>query len=283
MTASCKLFAAVMSVGIISVPCAVRATVLFDDNFSADTDVFAYPDVSNSHLPSVTSPGPGSWTLNDVNSSQMQAGVITNTLPGGGTGGADGNTHYMAITRSGGPGDADADFASPASTNGTLSVQWDMYQVGPGRNWEISLQDALGNAGNTGPLIESSYFAPANSGDMELATRTGPTGTYNDCGGFPDNSWVHMDMEVNLSAETYQVFVNSALMVEPSTGQSTWTYINGGTVGPFKELLFNGSSNAGETLYVDNVVVTDTVPEPVSLSVLLVGGLVALGRRRSRM
>jgi hypothetical protein len=256
VTRNSKLFAAVMSVGIFAIPCAVRATELFEDNFTSDTDVFSYPDVNNSHLPSVTNPGPGSWLLTDVNSSQIQAGVITNTLPGGGTGGADGNTHYMALQRSGGQGNADAVFSSPAGTTGTLSVQWDMYGIAPSsghNNWEIFLSDTANANGNEGPLIEASDYAAPSSTDMEIGALTTPSGTYNDLGGFPDNAWIHMDMEVNLSAETYQLFVNNTLVAQPNSGTTTWGYLNSGTVGPFKSLDFYGASNAGETLYVDNV------------------------------
>ena len=268
MNSSRKLFAAVMSVGIVSVPCALRATTttLFGDNFSNDTDVFSYPDNSAAHFPGATSSGLGSWNILEAGSSTFQAGVITNTLPAGGTGGAAGNTHYMAMQRSGGHGEADADFSTPASTTGTLSAQWDMYQVGPGRNWVFLLEDTPSDTGNVGPYIESSYFAPPSSTDMEMATRTGPGATYNDCGGFPDDSWVHMDLEVNLSAETYQLFINNTLMREPSTGQTTWGYVNPGTVGPFQSLIFDGGSNAGETLYVDNVVVTETTAGPNNLT-----------------
>jgi hypothetical protein len=179
----------------------------------------------------------------------IQAGVITNTLPGGGTGGANGNPNYLAIQRSGGPGWAAANFASPAGTSGTLSVNWDMYDVGPGRNFQILLSDASGSSapfGNNGPLIEASYFSPANSGDMELGALAP---SYNDLGGFPNNAWVHMDMEVNLSAQTYQLLVNNV-------SEGTFAYYQ--PTGPLQSLDFYGNSNAGETLYVDNINIVDT-------------------------
>ena len=143
-TRNLKLFAAAMSAGVFAIPCALRATVLFSDNFSGDTATFAYPDASGFHLPTTPS-GPGSWSYNYANYEMIQAGVITNTLPGGGTGGADGNPNYLAIQRSGGPGWAAANFASPAGTSGNLSVQWDMYDVGPGKNFQILLSDAAGS------------------------------------------------------------------------------------------------------------------------------------------
>ena len=255
MTRNSKLFAAAMSVSVFAVPSALRATQLFEDNFSNDTATFAYPDASSFHLPTTPS-GPGSWSYNYANYENIQAGVITNTLPGGGTGGADGNPNYLAIQRSGGPGWAAANFASPAGTSGNLSVQWDMYDVGPGQIFQIFLTDAAGSSapfGNNGPLIEASYFSPVNSGDMELGALAP---SYNDLGGYPNNAWVHMDMEVNLSAETYQLFVNNTLAVAPSTGTSTFAYYQ--PTGPLESLDFYGGSNAGETLYVDNISVVDT-------------------------
>jgi hypothetical protein len=239
-----------MSVGIVALPSALRATTLFSDNFSNDTDVFSYPDSSAAHLPGPTSSGIGSWQLINVASSPIQAGVITNTLPGGGTGGAAGNTHFMAITRSGGHSEANADFSSPAGINGTLSVQWDMYDVSPG-NFIFELEDASTDTGNVGPYIECTDFNPPNSGDIEIATRTGPSGTYNDLGGAPNNAWIHMDLEVNLVAESYQFLVNGV-------SKGTFGYINPGTVGPFKALNIEGQSNAGETIYLDNVNVNYT-------------------------
>jgi hypothetical protein len=277
VTRNSKLFAAVMSVSVFAVPCTLRATQLFQDNFSNDTATFAYPDASGFHLPTTPS-GPGSWSYNYANYENIQAGVITNTLPGGGTGGADGNSNYLAIQRSGGPGWAAADFASPAGTSGNLSVQWDMYDVGPGRNFQIFLSDAAGSSapyGNNGPLIEASYFSPASSGDMELGTLAP---SYNDLGGFPDNAWVHMDMEVNLGAETYQLLVNSV-------SEGTFAYYPDSS-GPLKALQFYGASSANETLYVDNInVVYTPVPEPATLSLLSLGGLLAFrrpGRWRQR-
>jgi autotransporter-associated beta strand protein len=261
MNSSHKLFAAVMSVGIFSIPSALRATTvtLFNDNFSNDTDVFSYPDNSAAHLPGPTSSGQGSWLIVDNPNTPIQAGVITNTLPGGGTGGANGNTHYMAISRSGGFSETDAEFSQAASTTGTLSVQWDMYDVGPGRNFIFELEDTPTDTGNVGPYIETSNFNPPSSGDMEIATRTGPGGTYNDLGGAPNNAWVHMDLEVDLAAQDYQFIVDGV-------SKGTFGYINPGTVGPFVALNIEGQSNAGETIYVDNVVVTNTLPGPNNLT-----------------
>jgi hypothetical protein len=278
MTSSCKLFAAAMSVGILSIPCAVRAAVtIFDDNFSGDTATFAYPGTS-ANAPGTPSPGPGTWVIGESNTSDIQAGVITNTLPGGGTGGADGNTHYMAIQR---PSGASSSYAtavfSQAVSTGTLSVQWDDYQVGPGRNFQIYLDDSAGAFGNPGPFIESSYYSPPNSGDQELTVISTDPGD-DDIGGFPNNAWVHMDMEVNLSAQTYQLLVNGV-------SQGTFNYYDPGSQGPLQSLSFYGVSSADETLYVDNVDVTYTpVPEPASCTLLLaVGGLVAFGRRLSHI
>jgi hypothetical protein len=202
----------------------------------------------------------------------MQAGVITNTLPGGGTGGANGNTHYMAIQRSGGPGSAGAIFSSPAGTSGSLSVQWDMYDVGPGANWQIYLSDSSQNPfGNVGPFVQATYYG-VSSTDMEIATRTTPSYTFNDLGGLPTNAWVHMDLEVNLAAQNYQFLANGNSL-------GTWGYINPGTVGPLNSLFFYGANNAGETLYLDNVNVNYTpVPEPVTLSLLSLSSLFVLRR-----
>jgi len=267
------LLAAAMSVGLFTIPGAARAVTLFQDNFSNDTATFAYPDASGFHLPGTPS-GPGSWSYNYANYEMIQAGVITNTLPGGGTGGANGNPNYLAIQRSGGPGWAAANFASPAGTSGTLSVNWDMYDVGPGKNFQILLSDAAGSSapfGNNGPLIEASYYAPANSGDMELGALAP---SYNDLGGFPDNAWVHMDMEVNLSAQTYQLLVNNV-------SEGTFAYYQ--PTGPLQSLDFYGASNAGEVLYVDNINVVDTpVPEPGTLSLFAIGSVFALRRLRRK-
>jgi hypothetical protein len=275
---NCKLLAAALSAGVFAIPCAVRAQVLFQDNFSNDTATFAYPDASGFHLPTTPSGGAGSWSYNYANYENIQAGVITNTLPGGGTGGADGNPNYLAIQRSGGPGWAAANFASPAGTSGNLSVQWDMYDVGPGSLFQIYLSDAAGSSaafGNVGPIIEASYYTPVNSGDMELGALTP---SYDDLGGYPNNAWVHMDMEVNLAAETYQLLVNNVL-------EGTFPYYPD-AAGSLKSLDFYGASNAGETLYVDNISVVETpVPEPATLSLLSLGGLLAFrrpGHRRGR-
>jgi len=273
---NCKLLAAALSVGVFAIPCAVRATVLFQDNFSNDTATFAYPDASSFHLPTTPS-GAGSWTYNYTNYENIQAGVITNTLPGGGTGGAAGNPNYLAIQRpAGGTGWASADFSSAAPSSGNLSVQWDMYDVGPGKNFEIQLGDSTNAAAaNVGPLLEASWYSPASSTDMELgALQPG----YTDLGGFPDNAWVHMDMEVNLGAETYQLLVNSV-------SEGTFAYYPDSS-GPLKALQFYGASSANETLYVDNInVVYTPVPEPATLSLLSLGGLLAFrrpGRWRQR-
>ena len=274
MRSSSRLTAAAIAVGILAIPCAARATVLFSDNFSNDTATFTYPDASGFHLPGTPS-GPGSWSYNYANYEMIQAGVITNTLPGGGTGGAGGNPNYMAIQRNGGPGWAAANFASPAGNSGNLSVQWDMYDVGPGSLFQIYLSDASGSSaafGNVGPILEASYYTPVNSGDMELGALTP---SYTDLGGYPNNAWVHMDMEVNLAADTYQLLVNNV-------SKGTFPYYPDGA-GSLKSLDFYGASNAGETLYVDNINVVDTpVPEPASLSLLVVGSLIAFKRTRSR-
>ena len=250
--------------------------MLFQDNFSNDTNVFTYPDGSNSDLPGPTSGG-GTWDIFETSPQQIQAGVIQNTLPGGGTGGADGNSNYMAIQRnSGQTGYADAAFSSPAGTSGNLSVQWDMYGVPPAgghNNFVIFLSDTDNEDGNIGPYILLSNYNPPTSTDMEILSRAGPTaGTVADLGGFPDNAWIHMDMEVNLTAETYQLFINNTLVDQPNTGQNTFGYIDSGTVGPFKSLLFDGASAEGETLYVDNVDVDYTPPAPLSLTWNNAGG-----------
>ena len=75
-TRNLKLFAAAMSAGVFAIPCALRATVLFSDNFSHDTATFTYPDFSGFHLPATPS-GPGSWSYNYGNHEDVQAGVIT--------------------------------------------------------------------------------------------------------------------------------------------------------------------------------------------------------------
>jgi fibronectin-binding autotransporter adhesin len=278
MTRNPKLFAAVMSVGMLSVPCAVRAQVtLFQDNFSNDTDVFSYPDVSNSHLPGATSSGLGSWIVNDAQPWEIQAGVITNTLPGGGTGGADGNTHYMALERNSSPGNAIAVFSNPAGTSGNLSVQFDMYDIGPGTNFSISLSDQTVLSGQQqGPYVLSSYFPTGSGPVMALAPRVYPNATYDQVetgatGSFTTTAWVHMDMEVNLSEQTYQLYVDGILAhANPDQGVDggyAFTYYNApGTVKPFESLLFNGASAAGESIYVDNVVVTDTAAGPATLT-----------------
>jgi hypothetical protein len=279
-TSGFRLFAAAMSVGIFAVPCALRATVLFSDNFSHDTATFAYPDFSKSHLPATPS-GPGSWTYNYGTPEDLQAGVITNTLPGGGTGGADGNRNYFAMQRP--VGDyiqwAAANFASAAGTSGNLSVQWDLYDVGPGSGFYIYLTDAAGVSapyGNQGPQIIASYYTPVNSVDMELGALTP---SFNDLGGYPDNAWVHMDMEVNLAAETYQFLVN---------GVSKGTFAYYQTTGPLKSLDFYSAYSDMATIFVDNISVVDTplpavvVPEPVTLSLLSLGSLFLFRRPRGR-
>jgi hypothetical protein len=122
--------------------------------------------------------------------------------------------------------------------------------VGPGSLFQIYLSDAAGSSaafGNVGPIIEASYYTPVNSGDMELGALTP---SYDDLGGYPNNAWVHMDMEVNLAAETYQLLVNNVL-------EGTFPYYPD-AAGSLKSLDFYGASNAGETLYVDNISVVDT-------------------------
>ena len=282
VTSGFRLFAAAMSVGIFAVPCALRATVLFSDNFSHDTATFVYPDFSKSHLPGTPS-GPGTWTYNQGTPEDDQAGVITNTLPGGGTGGADGNKNYFAMQRA--VGDdiqwAAANFASAAGTSGNLSVQWDLYMVGPGSGFYIYLSDAAGSSapyGNQGPQLLASYYTPVNSVDMELGLLTP---SYNDLGGYPNNAWVHMDMEVNLAAETYQFLVNGV-------SKGTFAYFQ--PTGTLKSLDFYSAYSDMATIFVDNINIVETplpadsvpIPEPVTLSLLSLGSLFLFRRPRGR-
>ena len=101
---------------------------------------------------------------------------------------------------------------------------WDLEQA-----FHISCQMRRGvplHLETNGPLIMASYYTPINSGDMEF----GPlTPSYNDLGGYPNNAWVHMDMEVNLAADTYQLLVNNV-------SEGTFAYYQ--PTGPLESLDF---------------------------------------------
>jgi hypothetical protein len=111
---------------------------------------------------------------------------------------------------------------------------------------------------------------------MELGALTP---SYNDLGGYPNNAWVHMDMEVNLAADTYQFLVNGV-------SKGTFGYYQ--PTGALKSLDFYSAYSDMATIFVDNISVVDTslpaiaIPEPVTFSLLSVGSLFLFRRPRGR-
>jgi len=235
-----------------------QATVVFFDDFEDDA-IAANPPVLNS-------PSIGGDDIADV-------GIAwASTLAGDNPGVRGGADQYLDLGSASTNGNrsryADAQFASTALASGDVIVSfeilWDYTGAGSTFAWAtvrgggtnlLDLVFRRGNSGNGGKRIQynsSNIFVVTNS-DTEWHTVT--------------------------------------LTLHPTNFDITLAGSGAGTVNalPYANTLTNidtvrfttGGANAGRNAYVDDVKV-DQIPEPATMSLLVVGGVGVMARRRRR-
>lgn len=252
---------------------------VFSDNFSGDTDTFAYPDsVGHPAGP----PQVGAWNRSDATNPGIAAGIITNTPPGGG---ANGNTHYMAMQRTNDNFNAMAAlFSMPVTAaNGTLDIQWDEASDGSSYDSWLSTTPNFNQNGAAGGNVTGFFRRnyPVQNNIRVYSNNWGNSQDFSDAYHVSTafGHWFHMEQQVDLAAQTYNLYVDNTLV------GSNLPYIASQTAGyGISEIVWGGTFTGG-SLYIDNLVATvsigPTVPEPVTGSLMLLSGGLFLLRRRS--
>lgn len=153
-----------------------------------------------------------------------------------------------------------------------------------GGQWTLSMQQYIPSSagGYTWTILMNQYPTNLNWSAQVLADISGGSigvfdGTGTQCGStltLVKDAWVDLRFEINLGANTFSSYYNNILV-----GTCTWQ--NGGSNA--LQALDLYADESGETaqigaVFYDNV---QLVPEPATLSLLALGGLAMIRRRRN--
>jgi len=98
-------------------------------------------------------------------------------------------------------------------------------------------------------------------------------GTWHDFGGYDINRWYSVKLLLDLDTEAFDIFIDGTLVLEGALPNQP-LLVNGVQ----RLILFNDNGYSGSAWF-DNISVS-RVPEPATLSLLALGGLAMLRRRR---
>lgn len=237
-----------VSIAILGLSSSASAVVVFQDNFEGAPEVSSAAPLSDS-LDADPVAQVGTWSLKDRNSGGGVASEqVTNYSPPG----AHLGNNYLRVANT---GDSQARAIFTGSQTGDLFI--DSWVNTAQADVRVFTRDAADNIG--------------------LFLSWGPSGTlrYHDgVNGFIStnipwtaDAWQHLVIQTHRTATTYDVTLNGVTETIPGFG----------SLPEFSSVLYAGGGTP--PLFVDDVVVS-TVPEPVGLAGIALGGIL-LKRRRN--
>ncbi len=253
-------YATIAAVTVMGLATVTHAAVFLDENFDSRT-------VGDSFPGSASSPGGVGWVWSFVENSatvKVAAPVGTNTTNSAELAKAAANSSPNLVT----------EWTQNAVTSGPLDVKFSMSATTADASNIAFIGDVWG-----GNMVTRLYTY--NASNLIAASRDGG-------GNFVDvdlgavltaNAWDNIEVVTDLDTESFQVKVNGVAAGASLPFSSGWNSTSGS---PWK-LQFRSEGGAAadaRTFNVDNIVVTDVVPEPAAMSLIGLTGLMALSRRR---
>ncbi len=166
-------------------------------------------------------------------------------------------------------------------TKPIVLIEWDMRVEGPeagpyGPFFGVEAVDDSGGFGLLGSLGVDATTADVlyQAQDTGFLTETGTTVVF--------GAWNHFQIRLDYQVDEYTVFLNGTPLattgfVDRGLGLDDFTDANISAIAAAGD---PGSQALTGTAYFDNFVVQQVVPEPMTMSLLALGGLLAIRRRR---
>lgn len=288
---------------------AQASLIVFDADFNASTEtgatVTANATVSNLDAGTAT----GSWALSGAGGGTPGA-IIDNVAAGTGTD----NAFAFDLGISGAANNRATGLFTEAvdiSAGDTLSFEFDLYasRQGNGRQVRLALQNANGASGNAYVMIfqlnpsKTFRWLNTSNGQTIVSTSTGVNDGFQNAADGSYLSWtegVGIGVKIDVSGQTTLSDTGGGPPTTGATISIDWDNdgvfdagdgdIVGVDMGPRlggitsidRFELFYGGSGGNRGAYIDNISADKTpIPEPASLAILSLGGLMMARRRRA--
>jgi len=253
--------AVVAAMGVMLAGSPAQALLVRNDGTTLfDSRGFENPEVVG-FKPSAA--GPGTWSDLFVNTGDI--GSTTFLVNDAASPGPGSGAQYMTVNKTGLPNNTAiaAEFSSIATT-GTVTIDWKTYVDSSSTSgvqyYTMTETHVPGSA--TG---FSSFFTLQGSGDFLSDTQNPPADEFQ--GIIPTDRWIDVNFEYTLGTTAFDITFD---------GGTTHNVAINSAMNAFAELVIRDGGGGGN-VWVAHI---DAIPEPASLSLLTLGGLMILRRRR---
>ena len=230
----------------------VQALVVFSDNFE-NVPAVTWPDATQDADPFAQI---GTWSVTETLQQDIQ--VSNNAVPGAASG-----TNFLSVFRTNAT-DVKATFAQSLNdTSKLVTVDFDLFfsnlcPTGEGANTALRTGTAL-NTLDVFMFTQNAGFRYVSNGVYLAPTQY-----------FAHNQWHHVNITADMATDKYSVTIGAVtyanLALKTATDQLDYWWLSGNSVNSY--------------FFLDNVVVA-SVPEPCTILILSIGGLLMKLRKKN--